>query len=113
MGCSNINFISNNVREIKNLDKRIKIFEYFKNKVESNGVLFLWKTHSCEKGKKRWNDDFKGTLFFSHGTANFFEVAIRYSGAKSFFLEEENEQEWSHEQNFVLVNLYKANTEKD
>ena len=57
-----------------------------------------------KKTKKKWNDDFKGT----HGTANFFEVAIGYSGAKSFFLEEENEQEWSHEQNFVLVNLYKA-----
>ena len=52
MGCNNIKFISHNVRGIKNSDKRIKIFEYLKNKVDSNGVLFLQETHSCEKDKK-------------------------------------------------------------
>ena len=40
---------------------------------------------SCEKYNKKWNDDFKGTLFFSHGRRNSCGVAI---GAKSFRLEE-------------------------
>ena len=53
MGFNNIKFISNKVRGIKNSDKRIKIFEYLKNKVDSNGVVFLQETHSCEKDKKK------------------------------------------------------------
>ena len=52
MGCNNIKFISHNVRGIKNSDKRIKLFEYLKNKVDSNGVLFLQETHSSEKDEK-------------------------------------------------------------
>ena len=52
MGCNNIKFILNNISEIKNSDKRIKIFEYLKNKVDFNGVVFLKETHSCLKDKK-------------------------------------------------------------
>ena len=88
MGFNNIKFISNNVRAIKNSDKRIKIFEYLKKKVNSNGVLFLQEKHSCEKDEKKWNDGFKGTLFFLHGTTNSCGVAIGYSRANSFILEE-------------------------
>lgn len=66
MGC-NIKFISNNVRGIKNSGKRINTFDQLKNKVGFNGFLFLQQTNSCEKDKKKWNDDFKRALFFSHG----------------------------------------------
>ena len=65
MGCNNIKFVSNNVRGIKNSDKRIKIFEYLKNNADYNRVLFLQEPNSWEKDKKKWKDDFKGTLFFS------------------------------------------------
>ena len=51
-------------------------------------MLLLQETHSCEKHEKIWNDDFKGTLFFFHGTTSSCGVAIGYSGAKSFILEE-------------------------
>ena len=60
MGCNKLKFILDNIREIKNSDKRIKMFEYLKNKADSNGVVFLQETHSCEKEEKKWNDDFKG-----------------------------------------------------
>ena len=52
LGCNNIKFIANNVWGMKNSDKRIKIFEYLKNKVDSNRVVFLQEMHSCEKDKK-------------------------------------------------------------
>ena len=122
MGCNNIQFISNNVQGIKNWDKRIKIFENLKSKVDSNEVLFLQETHSCEKDEKKGNDDFKGTLFFSHGTTNSCRVAIGYSGRRSFILEERKTDKNGclllldvavDEQNFVRVNLYNANTVKD
>ena len=65
-----------------------------------------------------WNDDFKRTLFFSHGTTNSCGVSIGYSGAKSFILEEKSDKNGRFllfdvtidEQNFVLVNLHNANT---
>ena len=52
MGCTNIKFILNNIPGIQNSDKRIKIFEYFKNKFDSNRMAFLQVTHSCKKDEK-------------------------------------------------------------
>ena len=51
-------------------------------------MLFLKETHSCEINEKMWNDGFKETLFVSHGTANSCGVAIGYSRARHFTLEE-------------------------
>ena len=86
--CNNIKFIPSTVWGIKKSSKRVKIFEYLKNKVGSNGVLYLQETHSREKDENKWNDEFKGPLFFLHGTTNFCKVAMGYSGAKYFILEE-------------------------
>ena len=46
--------------------KRIKIFEYFRNKVAPKGILFLQETYSSVETEKQWNDEFKGQLSFSH-----------------------------------------------
>ena len=97
MGFNNIKFISNKVRGIKNSDKRIKIFEYLKNKVVSNGVVFLQETHSCEKDKKKWNGEFKGTLFFSNGTKKLLWSCYRIIRSKILYLRgKKNRQKWSH-----------------
>ena len=53
MGWNNIKLISNNVPGINNSDKRIKIFEYFKNKVDSNGELFFEETRSCKNDENK------------------------------------------------------------
>ena len=52
MGCTNIKFILDNIPGIQNSDKRIKIFEYLKNKFDSNRVAFFRVTHSCKKDEK-------------------------------------------------------------
>ena len=71
---------------------------------------------------KKWNDEFNGTLFFSHVSTNSCGVGMRYSRAKSFILEEIKTDKNDclllldikiDEQNFALVNLYNANTEKN
>ena len=41
-----IQFISNNVKGLQSLEKRIKVFEYLKNCISNNGILFLQETHS-------------------------------------------------------------------
>ena len=49
--------------------KRIKMFEYFRDKVSNNGIILLQETHSAEDAHKWW-DDFQGQIFFFHGTTN-------------------------------------------
>ena len=55
---NNLSFISNNVKGIQAISKRIKIFEYLKDYVTSNRFIFLQETHSSVKGEKVWSDEF-------------------------------------------------------
>ena len=73
---NNLNFISNNVKGLQAISKRIKIFEYLTNYVTTNGFIFLQETHSSV-------DEFKGQLFFSYGKTNFCGVAIGFVGTKA------------------------------
>ena len=41
----NLNFLSNNVNGLNSSKKQIKIFEYFREKIPNNGILFLQETH--------------------------------------------------------------------
>ena len=41
-----INFISNNVKGFQSTNKRLKLIKYFKDKIISNGFLFLQEIHS-------------------------------------------------------------------
>ena len=59
-----VQFISNNVKGLQSLEKRIKVFEYLENCISNNGFMFLQETHSTVYDEKRWQDDLKGKLFF-------------------------------------------------
>ena len=61
-----LQFLSNNVKGLQNSFKRIKIFEYLKNNIGSNGFLFLQETHSSLADRKKWADELKRSIFFSH-----------------------------------------------
>ena len=52
-----IQFISNNIKGLQSLKKRIKVFEYLKNCISNNGLMFLQETHSNVYDEKRWQDD--------------------------------------------------------
>ena len=51
-----INFISNNEKGLQSTNKRLKLIEYFKGKIVSNGFLFLQETHS------NVNDEISGKM---------------------------------------------------
>ena len=57
-------FISNNVKDVRSSEKRLKIFEYVKNNIHHNGFVLLQETHSLTQDEKEWKDDFKDSLFF-------------------------------------------------
>ena len=42
--------------------------------------MFLQETHSTLFDEKRWQDELKGKLFFSHGHSNSCGVAVGFSG---------------------------------
>ena len=65
-----LNFISNNVKGLQNSLKRIKIFEYLKNNLGSNGFLFLQEIHSSLSFGKNLEDELNGPTFFSYGKTN-------------------------------------------
>ena len=79
-------FISSNFKGIQNSLERLKIFNYLKENISCNGVLFLQITHSSSKNEIKEKDKFKMELFFSHEKTNLCGVAIGYNGKRSFKL---------------------------
>ena len=63
-------FIRTNVKDLESSKKQLKSIEYLEHKLESNRVSFLQNPHSVSNDRNAWNDDFKGQVFFSHGTSN-------------------------------------------
>ena len=118
----NLNFLSNNVNGLNLLKKRIKMFEYFREKIANNGILFLQETYSSHDIVINWRDDFKGELFFSHGTINSSGVMTGYLGSNKIKVNKiKNDNQGRilivdadiDEETFVLINLYNANTETE
>ena len=56
--------MSNSVNGLNVSKKRIKMFEYFREKIANNGILFLQETHSSRDTDINWREDFKGEFFF-------------------------------------------------
>ena len=52
------------VKGLQNYLKNIKIFEYLRNNLGSNGFLFLQETHSFLTDEKKWVNELKGPIFF-------------------------------------------------
>ena len=66
-----LSFITNNVKGVQSLKKRLKLIQYFKSRVGPCRLLFLQETHSNSKVEQKWEEDIHGKVFFSHGKTNF------------------------------------------
>ena len=64
MNTNNLNFVSNNVKGLQGRDKRIKLFEYLKNCISSNGFVFLQDTHSSLNVEKSGPMNSRISYFF-------------------------------------------------
>ena len=80
----NLSFITNNVKGIQSMKKRLKLIEYFKSKITTHGILFLQETHSSSDDQQKWRDNFGGNTFFSHSKRNSWGVLISYIGTYNF-----------------------------
>ena len=81
-----VNFLSNNVKGFQSTNKRLKLIKYFKDKIVSNGFLFLQETHSTVNDEIKWKDDFKGEVFYSHSKSNSCGVLICFLDSKKLFI---------------------------
>ena len=62
------NFLSNNVKGLQSSKKRLKLFQYFKNKVSPKGILFLQETTFLLKSRKKYGVmNLMVTYFFHMG----------------------------------------------
>ena len=118
----NLSFITNNVKGIQSIKKRLKLIEYFKSKITTHGILFLQETHSSSDDEQKWRDNFGGNTFFSHGKRNSCGVLISYIGTHNFVVNNQKTDNDGrilildvtiNDVNFVLINLYNANTETE
>ena len=118
-----LSFITNNVKGIQSLKKRLKLIQYFKSKIGPCGLLFLQETHSNSKVEQKWKEDFHGKVFFSHGKTNSCGVLIAYCGLKKLPLRNNKPKDHGgriliidvsiNDCEYILINLYNANTEKE
>ena len=56
------NFLKINVKGLQSIKKRLKLFNFLKNKIGPKGILFLQETHSSVEIEKKWIDDFKDKI---------------------------------------------------
>ena len=118
MNSNQINMISNNVNGIQSTKKRIKMIQYFKNKLLPQGILFLQETHSTESNEASWREEFNASLFFSHGSSNSCGVLIGFLGQSNVNIlnqmcDNKGRILILNAKNFVLINLYNPNTENE
>ena len=75
----NFNFLINkNVKGLQSTKKRLKLFNFLKNKMNPKGIPFLQETHSSLETEKKWIDDFKDKIYYSHGKTNSCGVLIAF-----------------------------------
>jgi len=61
--------LSYNVKGVQNKEKRIKIFNFCKDKGK-NGIVLLQETHSTKKNEVGWKKEWGADLYLNHGTSN-------------------------------------------
>ena len=118
---SNFNFITYNVKGLQQKKKRIKIYNYVKDKVK-HGCVLLQETHSCNRDEISWANEWDGKLYQNHGSSNGRGVSIGFT--KNFdFTEVKYEHDncgrlqlisFTHNKElFLLINIYNNNVESE
>ena len=119
---SDFNFLSNKVKGLQSYKKRLKLFQYFKNKISPKGILFLQETHSSKVTEKIWTDEFNGDLFFSHGKTNSCGVLVGFYGNINYSVKKKLSDNGSRilvvditidGTEHLLINPYNGNTEPE
>ena len=122
LNTSNFNILSNNLKGLKSSKKRLKLFQFFKNKISPKGILFLQETHSSKVMEKIWSDEFNGDLFFSHEKTNSCCVLVGFYGNINYSVKKSLSDNSGRilvldvatdGTQYLLISLYNGNTEPE
>lgn len=118
----NFDISSLNVRGIRDLKKRKKIFYWLKKHGSDNGITFLQETYSSKEVESQWTEHFKGKIIFDHGSSHSRGVAVLFGSSLDYKIVD---KVTSNEGRFIilkaeiqgkeciLINSYLPNLEKD
>ena len=118
---SNLNFLSNNVKGLQSTKKRLKLFNFLKNKIGPKVILFLKETYFSVETEK-WIDDFKDKIYYSHGKTNSCGVLIGIYGNLNICVKNNVHDNGGrvlileatiNGSDYLLINFYNANTERE
>ena len=117
----NFNFLSNNVKGLQSTKKRLKLFNFLKNDIGSKVILFLQETHSSVETEKKWIDDSKDKIYYSHSKTNSCGVLIAIYGNLNVCVKNKVHDNDGrvlildatiNGSDYFLINFYNANTER-
>ena len=116
---SNFNFLSNNLKGLQSSKKRLKLLNFLKYKIGPKGILFLQETHSSVETEKKWIDDFKDKIYYSHGKTNSCGVLIAIYGNLNICVKNKVHDNDGrvlildatiNGSDYLLINVYNVNT---
>ena len=81
--------LSWNVKRLGDYQKRRKLFNWVKKHTSENAIVFMQETHSSDKIGKRWEQLWRGSIKFSHGTTSSKVVLIAFSEGLEFNIRKE------------------------
>ena len=118
----NFNFLSNNVKGLQSSKKQLKLFNFLKNEISPKGILFLQETYSSVETEKKWIDDFKDKIYYSHGKTNSCGVLIATYGNLNICVKNRMHDNDGiililhatiNGSDYLLINFYNANTGRE
>ena len=114
--------ISLNVRGLRDYKKHIKINNWLSKHNSHKGITFLQETHSQADIENEWFKRTRGDLIMSHGESNSKGTAILFGNELNYKLNEKKVHKYGRYviilaviqgTNFLLINSYLPNIEKD
>ena len=117
-----LNFLTNNVKGFQPFKRRLKLFDFLKNKIGSKGIPFLQETHSSVEIEKKWIHGFKEKIYYTHGKKKSIGKLIAiYSNLNIYVKNKVHDNDCrvlileaaTDGSNHLLINLYNTNTERE
>ena len=122
MGESNFDILTWNVRGLGDYGKRRKIFNWIKKHISKEAIVLLQETHSTEIIEKQWEQLWRGSIKFSHGTSSSRGTLIAFSEGLDFKIKKEDIDNKGRyiileveiqKKPYVLINYYAPNLETE
>ena len=116
----NFDILSWNLRGLWDYQKQRKLFNWVKKHMSNNAIVFMQETYSFDKTGKQWEQLWRGSIKFSHGTTSSKGVFVAFSESLELNITKEFTDQNDRyivlqvdiqENPYVLINYYAPNLE--